>query len=56
MRVAAIVVLEVVVLVALLIFAANIAIPFAAPPPNRPTPTVPPGALVDCPRSVPGCR
>ncbi len=56
MRTAVIVVVEVVALVGLLIFAATVAIPLAAPPPNRPTPTVPPGALLDCPRAVPGCR
>ena len=41
MRVALLVVLEIVGLVALLVFAATIAIPFAAPPPTRPTPTLP---------------
>jgi hypothetical protein len=56
MRVALLVVLEIVGLVALLIFAATIAIPFAAPPPTRPTPTLPPGVFLDCPHSVPGCR
>jgi hypothetical protein len=56
MRIALIVLLEVVALVALLVFAANVAIPFASPPPNRPTPTLPSGALIDCPRAAPGCR
>jgi hypothetical protein len=56
MRIAMIVVFEVVTLVALLVFVATVAIPFASPPPNRPTPTAPTGALLDCPRSVPGCR
>jgi len=55
MRVVLFVVVEVVVLVGLLIFAATIAIPIAAPPPNQPTPTVPAGALSDCPVRVPGC-
>ena len=56
MRVALLVLLEIVGLVALLIFVATIAIPFAAPPPTRPTPTPPPGVFLDCPHSVPGCR
>jgi hypothetical protein len=55
MRVVVLIVIEVVVLVGLLIFAATIAIPIAAPPPNQPTPTVPAGALKDCPLGVRGC-
>jgi hypothetical protein len=56
LRVAAIVLVELVGLVALLLFAANVVIPLAAPPPNLPTPTLPLDALRDCPRIVPGCR
>ena len=54
-RVALVVGVEVAVLLGLLVFAATIAIPIAAPPPNRPTPTVPEGALRDCPIAVRGC-
>jgi hypothetical protein len=55
MRVVVLIVIEVIVLVGLLVFAATIAIPIAAPPPNQPTPTLPVGALHDCPVGVPGC-
>jgi hypothetical protein len=55
MRVAVIVAIEVVGLVVLLMFAANVAIPWAAPPPNLPTPTVPLGGLRDCPTGLRGC-
>jgi hypothetical protein len=54
-RVALIVAVEVLGLVALLVFAATVAIPWAAPPPNLPTPTVPQGALPDCPPGLRGC-
>jgi hypothetical protein len=53
--VALIVLVEVVGLVALLLFAANVAIPWAAPPPNAPTPTIPLDALRDCPPGLRGC-
>jgi hypothetical protein len=46
----------VVALIALIILVANVVIPLAAPTPGAPTPTVPAGALRDCPRLVPGCR
>lgn len=55
MRVTLIVAVEVLGLVALLVFAATVAIPWAAPPPNLPTPTVPQGALRDCPPGLRGC-
>jgi hypothetical protein len=54
-RVALLVGLEVVVLLALLVVAATVAIPLAAPPPSLPTPTLPLGALRDCPVAVRGC-
>jgi len=54
-RVTLIVAVEVLGLVALLVFAATVAIPWAAPPPNLPTPTVPQGALRDCPPGLRGC-
>jgi len=47
---------ELLVLVALIILAATVVIPFAAPPTGSPTRGVPAGALRDCPRQVPGCR
>ncbi|HET6316188.1 MAG TPA: hypothetical protein VFG86_07005 [Chloroflexota bacterium] len=55
MRVALIALVEVVGLVALLVFAATVAIPWAAPPPSSPTPTIPFGALHDCPPFLHGC-
>jgi hypothetical protein len=54
-RVALIVIVEVTALVALLLFAAHVAIPLAAPPPTLATPTIPQGALHDCPPVLRGC-
>src|SRR6266516_4052424 len=56
LRLAALVVVEVVALLVLLAVVANVVIPLAAPPTAPPMPTVPRGALRDCPRLVPGCR
>jgi hypothetical protein len=54
-RLALVVILEVVALAALLVFAATVAIPLAAPPPSLSTPTIPQGALRDCPVALRGC-
>jgi hypothetical protein len=54
-RLLVIVVLELVAIVGLLVFAATVAIPLASPPPNLPTPTLPAGALRDCPPGLRGC-
>jgi hypothetical protein len=56
MRTVALVVIEAIALVLLFVVVATVVIPRAAPPPNRPTPTVPSEALRDCPGTVPGCR
>jgi len=55
MRLTLIVVVEVLLVVGALVFAATVAIPIAAPPPNLPTPTLPIGAVRDCPVALPGC-
>jgi hypothetical protein len=55
LRVALLIAVEVIVLLMLLVFAANVAIPWAAPPPIQATPTVPEGALRDCPPTLRGC-
>ncbi len=54
-RVALIALVEVVGLVALLVFAATVAIPWAAPPSSSPTPTIPFAGLRDCPPGLRGC-
>jgi hypothetical protein len=56
MKAAAVALIGLVAALAVLVLVANVVIPFAAPPPNRPTPTIPAGALLDCPRAVAGCR
>ena len=54
-RLALLLIVEVALVLGLLVGAAAL-IPHVAPPSGVPTPTVPPGALWDCPHTVPGCR
>jgi hypothetical protein len=56
MRTALVIVVSAAAVTGLLVFAALVAIPIAAPPPSLPTVTIPQGALRDCPNAVPGCR